>query len=91
MDFNTFALSINGKVPQESLLGLKSSFDSASDEKKQGLLVALNSLKSPKVALALSIFLPGIDRFYKGDWGAWAFKNFTADFASFSCGCYVFG
>ena len=67
MDANMALLTLQGKVPSESLPLLQDKLKSANDSQLEK--ISLISLKSPLLGLVLGFFLGafGVDRFYKGD------------------------
>jgi len=70
MDSNkvsTILVSLQGKIPAEYSFAIRQKLESLDDDREFVFLAA--DLKSPLVALVLSLFLGvyGIDRFYVGD------------------------
>lgn len=64
---NVAIISLQGKIPDESMMLVKDKIGQADDNKAANLLTI--SFKSPIIGLALGFFFGplGIDRFYKGD------------------------
>ncbi|TQR32463.1 TM2 domain-containing protein [Campylobacter sp. MIT 99-7217] len=69
MDANAVLMTIQDKIPAQSLPMLQEKLKNASEDKLQN--ISLVPLKSSIIGLILGIFFGGfgIDRFYKGDIG----------------------
>lgn len=82
-------LQLKEKVPSDSYLALKQSLDTASEQKLATLL--LLNFKNPIIGLIFSVFLPGVDRIYKGDLvlGVIKILLFWGSYIALNMGVYI--